>query len=575
VNPPVYVQTAFRIRRTDNEGLNTAFDAGDPAENTNATIDAGVRFRVRFEVDETAGEGVNVTYKIQYNKNTTGWNDMRAIDDAGGTEPIEVTWSSQYADGDATTDLLTTAASTFEAGVGVEGNITSNTVSPDATHTELEYCIMMHGVYQNNAQNSDGDTFELRLIESDDTVFSSYTNPTITLNMPTGFMGGSYVETPGRIGPWRDGNGNLYVVLESSPGNRRLVVVKSTDGGDNWTIQDGANAPTETDIEAADSVQVGDTIHIAVQTGSDVTYHTFRTSDHATNPDTWGITDDAVASSLTAPSNQIVALEVRSDGDVVVFYTHAGGANTSLYYKIDPGGGGGGWGSEQTADAESSFDCTGVVAIRGESDKIHIFYKMLGASGPIYHRSLSSADSLSGRETVDSDTGTTSPDDRVALCEAVYWDNSGVEEIMVVYKDADDKLYSVVVSDDGTPDSAKAASDNTVRFDQIGSDQPCATLCNNDSTAYIFYSDNASADIFRDEAENDGGWGTDVEEQDAVQCQWIRAMSFTHSAGNGGATVVGYVWDFGGIASAGETGQIRYDEFVISTGARRIFITHA
>ncbi|MHC4240155.1 MAG: hypothetical protein ACYSUC_10440, partial [Planctomycetota bacterium] len=108
MNPPVYVQTAFRIRRTDNEGLNTAFDAGDPAENTNATIDAGVRFRVRFEVDETAGEGVNVTYKIQYNKNTTGWNDMRAIDDAGGTEPIEVTWSSQYADGDATTDLLTT-----------------------------------------------------------------------------------------------------------------------------------------------------------------------------------------------------------------------------------------------------------------------------------------------------------------------------------------------------------------------------------------------------------------------------------------------------------------------------------
>jgi len=75
--------------------------------------------------------------------------------------------------------------------------------------------------------------------------------------------------------------------------------------------------------------------------------------------------------------------------------------------------------------------------------------------------------------------------------------------------------------------------------------------------------------------DNDGGWDTDTEEKDAVNAKAIRGRVFTHSSGNGGATVVGYIWtDKIGSNDPSVNGFQWYDEFEISVAARRVFITH-
>ena len=72
-----YNQIHFRIRSGDTIALNT--DSGWAAdEDTNATIDAGTFFRIRFRVTESADKGAANTFKLQYNLEAGGWNDNNA-----------------------------------------------------------------------------------------------------------------------------------------------------------------------------------------------------------------------------------------------------------------------------------------------------------------------------------------------------------------------------------------------------------------------------------------------------------------------------------------------------------------
>ena len=49
-------------------------------------------------------------------------------------------------------------------------------------------------------------------------------------------------------------------------------------------------------------------------------------------------------------------------------------------------------------------------------------------------------------------------------------------------------------------------------------------------------------------------------ERDGVEADLIRGLVFTHSTGNGGARVIGYLTDNG---SDGYTGTVRYEEYPI------------
>ena len=561
-DPSAFIQEYFRIRLADTVGLNA--DSGWAAdENTNATIGTGLEFRVRFKVRETAAGADSTGFKLQVNYNSGGWVDVQ-LGNNDTTAAVIAVPSSQYNDGDATSTELLTNTGTYVNGEGLEG-AASSSFGLTSEETEFEWCLMIMNSYDGPNFTAGSETLDLRVVQSDGTVFTgTYTNPTITVSVTDYYLGGTYAESPNKC-IWVDGNKNIYALIETAETDPKLLMMKSTDSGKTWAEQDGANRPTQEDMESMDGVLTNDRIYIAHQYGGhEIYHHLFRVSTEGTNPDTWQTTDELVQGTVALNTNpQSTAIVRRSDGDLVIFYIRDNSTLDQAYYRIDTGGG---WGSEQTLDTEASHDCRGISAIIGESDKAHIFYTMHdGGTGTMYHRSLDSGDTLSAREEVDASTGIGN-NNKWVWTSPIYWDDGGVEIIMVVYKDSDNLLYSVVVSDDGTPETRKAASDNTAMSDPggTGSQQVTADLALDGTDAYLHYSDLTTQDLFRDTAANDGGWGTDVEELDSKQVDWIRSTSFTHSGPNGGARVVGYVYDNG---SDGGTGFIWYDEFVIAEAA--------
>ena len=558
-----YQQHAYRIRSGDDVDLDTN-SGWAAAENTGATIDAGTIFRVRMGFAETAGGSGNVSLDLQMRHQPNGgsfgsWADV-GVDLGGTTTPIITRPSSQYADGDATTaDLLTNLGTQID-GHGNEDSTTAS-VSPSSECVEIEFCLRIMHSYDGPNFVGDGDVIELRLVESDGTVLGSYTQtPSITVNMSAQFIGGTVIENPGHLF-WTDSNGNMYALVENAESKAKGMMMKSANGGDTWTEVDGANRPTTIDWEGVDIKQDGDTLHISHHPGGSVVYHTFNMSDHATNADKWGVTDESVLSGISE-TDQSSTIIPRGDGTVVCAYRRTI-TNERLYLKIRSAGGT--WGSQIALEQTSSIDWTQVVSVLGANDKAHFFYND-NTNGITYHKSLNSSDTLSAREQVYSGTGT-GAGDRMPILPPVYWDDAGDEIIMgVIKRSSDGKLVSVIITNDGTPAASVVATDNAVHADSGGSRQPNASMANDGSTVYLHYAEDVTSDLFRATYES-GSWGTDVEEIDATDVDHIRSVVFTHSSGNGGDKVVGYIYD---TFSNGGTGGVYYGEYVIPAGATAV-----
>jgi hypothetical protein len=551
-DPSIFGQPHFRIRRTDDEGLNDAFAGGDPAEDTNATIATGVLFRIRFKVEET-NTGTDTTgFKLQVDRNGGGYAEVGVYTAASGIGPAVSLLSSQYANEAAiTTERLTNDGGTWVEGLGMEADSQTSNFSLQNQETEIEFCLMIHSFHDGYVQNVAGDTLTFRLVENDDTAFTGgYVSPVITVAETAGFIGGVMIETCSNIGPFCDGNGNLYLLTEISHtgGNIDMVMIKSTDGGDTWREMDGANRPTSQDLEAIDIQQDGTDLHIMFQGDeTDMAYNVFHTSDDGADPDEWWagpeeIPDAGLANTINC---QCAGISVLGDGALWAFWIQNDGAFDYIAYKKRTAAGV--WDvAESDVDNTANTDFTGFTVIRGAqqngagSELTHIFYQDY-TNLTIYHKSLTSAGVLSARQSCEADAD----GEFVPLAQAVYWDDGGDEVVMCCVLDAsDEKMYSVVVTNDGDPEARKAVSDNTVGIDLIGGDQPSASLAIDTatSTAYFHYVDSATKDLFRDSAVNDGGWGVDVEEADARDIYMLRSRVFTHNAGNGSAKVVGYAY---------------------------------
>lgn len=575
------VQANFRIRNGDTVGINVNSDWVNGL-NANATINCHHRFRIRFEMEETAGVAWSGTLKLQCERNAEGYLDYAAYpeDPSGATETplVWITGGDQYADGVATTDILSGSAKAFTAGEGQEDNLTG-TIALNNQHTELEFIVIIPTLWSTASidygQNVDADTFQFRIVEGDGTVLDTYTNiPTITLNVPDYYIGGTFCEQPAFIGPYTDTNGNIYWFHEVAETPANVMMLKSSDQGRTWSMIDNVGAPSQPDNESCSVRQVGDTLHILRNSGSEVDYSRFYMSDHATLADTWDntIVGEVVVTGLTGTENT-VDMVVLSDGDVFAFYSDDNSGVSALYYKRRNGT----WGTQQIVEDGAAVDATGFQVVLGESDLTYIYYNDL-ATGAGYFRTLSAAESLSGTTTVSTDLGTSTPDDKDPWVNILYYDDGGVEVVFAAYKrDSDQKVYSRTVRDGTQQAEDGPASDNAVWFNPPSgpnSRQPVAFIANDGTTVYLRYSDGTAFDVYEDENVDEGGWGADTEEIDAVKCTFIRGNVFTHT-GN----VLGYVYedaeDMGTVnEDGGFTGGSKYNELALAVAARRVFITH-
>ena len=536
---PGYYQHGFRIRSGDTVGLNvnSGWAAG---EDTGATIGTGMIFRVRFALSRE-GTGVADQFKIQAKFNAGSWADVDIKDDINSLATCIICLpSSQFADAAAATQLLGTFGKSWTDGEGVAavqdtGNILTASQDLDNLETEHEFCLMIKSFFYDpqlsNDQVQAEDKIELRLVESDGTIFpNAYTNPVITVSETAGFIGCTSIEGPGRILHF-DGNGNIYVFAEDNGtggSNPNRIAIKSANRGSTWREMDASNRPTQEDWESGDIHFVGDVAYIGSQLNNDAYHDTFNLSTHGSTPDTWGTIDEAVQTGITR-DDQVAAIIRRSDGSLVVFFQEQVGGDFRLRYKIKNGS----WGSVQELDATGGANQYHVVAVLGASDRIHIFYND-NTAGNLYHKSLSSGDSLGARDTVSTDVGTGGSDQKPILG-AVYYDPPGAvaERIVVSFKDESSTLvYTSKIDDDGSPSTPIPASDNTVFQNGIGSNMVVGSLVVDRDNLYIIYADDTNQEIWIDKSEDYGAWGTDTKIIADVVADVITAIAFEPTDGS-------------------------------------------
>jgi len=188
---PTFDQDGYRGRTnvTDPTGVDTAFDAGDTAKDTNFTWDVDTLLRMRFVVKQTNSSATThgdliTEFILQYNNGGVGWNDVGTV--GGGTEDVDFVSASGFADGDNTGQVIGSGSNV--TGDSMETNTASDSITftdGATSETEIEVAIIING----SAVNDD-DTIELRLLYSaaDEappaTAMSGTARPTITANIP-------------------------------------------------------------------------------------------------------------------------------------------------------------------------------------------------------------------------------------------------------------------------------------------------------------------------------------------------------------------------------------------------------
>jgi hypothetical protein len=166
-------QKSFR-GRDDTQTLNSS--TFSQSLNTNFSVALDTPFRLRFVVQAGTAEPASRTFYL-----------YRSIN-AGAYSAISGNWyalSSQFANGDAATQVIATGTGTYTNGVGVENNYISNAVNLAASgNTEIEFILLLFSGDVNN-----GDTVAFRLYSSVEYIaeaFATYTNtPTITAGSGT------------------------------------------------------------------------------------------------------------------------------------------------------------------------------------------------------------------------------------------------------------------------------------------------------------------------------------------------------------------------------------------------------
>lgn len=464
------------------------------------------------------------------------------IEGEPGSPRGSIVAATAYEDAAETTDLLTGSAAPFAAGAGVSlSELTPPMAGPDR-HTEVEWPLVVRKFADGGAMNESGDIFEFRVTGTGDRRPGLGPIPSVTLDVSAGHLGGTFVETPGRVGPWQARNGDLYFIMEPAESDNLFMMVKSSDGGESWREVDGVGRPMTGDLESVDARVVGDTVHIVHQVSESVRYHAFRTSDHPTQPDTWAVTDE-LATAVTAVS-QMASLVVRPDGSLVAFYL----GDTVGYAVRSPAGE---WSAQTPLDNPLAGSAlVGPQAALGKEGTVHVAY--VRTDGTVWHQRLTADGELSPPAQLAAGGGTTE-DDWGAVLPLVYLEKT--DTLVVIYRLADGGLWERRIVGNAFPTPASRIVDSPVVQHAVDSQQVGADAAADGETVYVLFIDEAQRSIY---TTNDrGGWQPSRLLVDEIDGAWVRGNIYSLPDGR---KVYGYVYDAG---SAGGAGFNRYGELEI------------
>jgi hypothetical protein len=453
--------------------------------------------------------------------------------------------SAAFANSAQTQDLLKVSEQAFTGGAGISFTDTTPVWLAAESHSEWEFPIVIRRFSDEAALNEPGDRFDFRLVDADGKPLAAAAPATVTLAIADRHLGGTFVETPMRLGPWQAANGDLYFLMEPAETWNALMTVKSADGGRSWREIDGEHRPETGDLEGFASVLVDDQVHMLHQTSDHVFYHVFRTSDHPEQPDTWAIQDERLASPEEPPT-QVADIALRSDGSVVAVY---GGPHKIHLRTRSPDGN---WSEETVIDADKEPDLSGPTIVLGRDDVVHLAYT--GNDGTAWYRQLSSKGELTERVKVADGLGTDS-EDIGAILPLLYLPES--DTVSVIYRKADGFLWERRVNAKADLSEPLQVTNLTVIQNAVDADQTGADAIVWGDSVQVLFIEEQTGHLFHTERRGDGDWTAARRLIDDENVQWVRGALVKQSDQS---TVYGYVYDGG---ADGGSGMNRYKELAL------------
>ncbi len=248
-------------------------------------------------------------------------------------------------------------------------------------------------------------------------------------------------------GPYKSSGGDFYTL--SNPTNTTIGMYKNTNPGTaSWVEQDSGDRPTNTAINpSADSVQDGDTIHIAYS--DDVVSYRYVTFDMST--DQWGTSESIVDPTDTGyGANDIsIAISRRSDGDLVVLYNgDAENIHGTRYLRVHHAIKVSSWTVDTQVSGGGEDDWHGSVIVPGSSDRMHFFFNNTDL-GDAYQRTLRSDDNMESLPSAfDSDVPANFGH---AFRAGISYDDGGTQKIRAPYRDDSNKASVAEFDSADTP----------------------------------------------------------------------------------------------------------------------------
>lgn len=529
--------TAFRLRSDFLADLEDDSGWAAPPD-TPATLQADQPFRLRFEIESLPGAGHRRQFSLQYRWNEGPWTYAEAQDfplPASATPIAGIVSCPAYAFGALAGDLLSASPAPAYPGTGIALAPTTPAWSQPASSTEFEWALVVRRYADGPLFAQAGDTFAFRLVDALGTPLSG-PYPVLTLAVPPGHLGGTFVETPARIGPYEAADGTLAFLMEPAETDNRFMVVQSRDHGLSWSEADGPHRPAANDLEGVASLLLGDTIHILHQTSRIVYYHSFRTADHPTHPSTWW-TDSAILARHPKPPAQVAALTARPDGSLVGAFA---GATTIHLLTRSPSGQ---WSQPQPVDLATPHIVSSPQLLALPDGRVLL--ACADSAGSAWFRFLLPGGSLSPATLLDSGLGT-SDADRIPLLTPVYLPGSG--DVVVLYRKADGFLWERRVSPAGRLSEPFRATPTPVVTDAVDSQQPGADLLAHGDTLHLLFITADTREIFHTRSTQPGQWTEPARVISGIQGSWVRGGLLRHHPQS---PAYGFVYDAGSRGGSG------------------------
>ncbi|MDR2213582.1 MAG: hypothetical protein LBE21_08160 [Pseudomonadales bacterium] len=527
---------SYRLRADFGAALNA--DEGWAAlENTSAALNYDQPFRLRVQVRAAATVPQGHLLNLQYRWQGGAWSTVgvaRFPYPSLASPLLSVTATEAYADGEETRRLLGDPTLEWDAGAGLNLTAATPVWRGGGDTVEWEWPLVARRFSDGPTFAENGANIELRLVDGGGLPLAG-PRMSAQFSAAPGHLGGTFIETPARIGPYQTDDGTLYFFMEPAETDNRFMAVMSTDYGQSWREADGAARPSVSDLEGVASVRIGSIVHIIHQVSHEVFYHAFELADAGAGH--WLVNSESIAKPEGEPPTQIADVIARSDGSLLALY---GGARR-LFLQIRSARGE--WGAPVEIDAAIEPALSGAVLALGKDDAVTLAYT--GRDGRGFIRHLFVDGTLSERLTLSSKLGASEAEDAVIL-PLVALPDSGTS--VVLYRETDGFLYERRFTPEGELSTPIQVSNTAVITNAVDSEQVGADLVLHDGTLHLLFIDAERRSIQYTRSDMAGRWAEPTAVVEGIEASWLRGSIHRDAEGN---AVYGFVYDAGSKGGSG------------------------